>query len=219
MKRIIKTIYLLILFIFLLTGCKKINDSYVVGKWQENVYISDWLQLKFVLPEGWYIATTDQMSKIIDEISGAMFNDEQKEIDLSKANIIYEFIISEEPIDSENNLKYIIFMSEKLSSLQKDIRDEKDYLNYIKEEIINTQGLETTFQVTLKKEIADKTFYYVDATVTASNSVTISQRYYCFIKDNFASLFIVSTSEKEPELAYTNFENKLSPYINSSSTK
>lgn len=219
MKGIIKITSLFVLFIFLLTGCKKTKDSYIIGKWQENVYISDRLELKFALPEGWYIATTDQMSKIIDETSGAMFNDDKKEIDLSKANIIYEFIISEEPIDSENNLKYIIFMSEKLSSLQKNIKDEKDYLNYIKEEIINTQELETVFQVTLKKEISNKTFYYVDATVTTLNSVTISQRYYCFVKDNYASLFIVSTSEKNPETAFANFESKLSVYTNSSTGK
>lgn len=218
MKIIIKTISLLLISIIILSGCKKTNEKYAVGKWQENVYYSDWLQIKFSLPEGWYIATADQMSKIIDETS-AVFNDEENEIDLSKADIIYEFIISEEPIDTEYNYEYIIFMSQRLSSLQKSIKDEKDYLSYIKEDIINTQGIETIFQITLKKEFAGKTFYYMDASVITPNSVILSQRYYCIIKGDFASLFIVTTSKNDHQKTFESFESRFSQNIVSSPAK
>lgn len=222
MKRIIKitSFFLIVILVMILSGCKNTNESYKIGQWQENIFISEWLGLKFSLPEGWYIATSDQMSNIIDENSGAVFVEEQAaEIDYDKANIIYEFIISEDSIDSENQMKHIIFMSEKLSSMQGNIKDEKDYLSEIKKQLINTQGLEASFGITRKKEIEGKTFYYADSTVTASNIASIAQRYYCLVKDGYASLFIVSTLEENPESGFLNFESRFTSILDTSELK
>ena len=128
MKKII--LVTLCMAAILLSACSKTTDTYVQGTVTDNGFESEWMNMKFTLPEGWVIASQEEMDEVLatgeDALNGEV------DTDAAMEDSTYEMMTY-----AEAGLPSVSIMVEKLPSSKMTI---EEYADVIKEGLNNSTG-------------------------------------------------------------------------------
>lgn len=154
------------------------------GMWSDETYTNEFAKLRYVLPEGWVIATDEQLATIMG-IGAEAFGDKQKWVaEATKMTTIYDTMV-QDPV-AQNSIS-IMFENLVVSGNTKI--SEEDYCDSIKAQIENLENLSYTFgdSYTTKLNGVD----YLVAPTEETNS-KISQYYLMHKQDKYMVCVIVS---------------------------
>lgn len=139
LKKVLVLLLALTMTLSLLAGCSKepisggdpqnsgsqsepeVPKSYAPGVWDGDVYTSEFLQMKYTLPEGWTASTPEELIAQA-ESDGNPPTDKQREGDFSDAEAIYELSVTS---DDGSALMSVMVMNLSLNPINKLI-NEKD---------------------------------------------------------------------------------------------
>lgn len=205
MKKVLKSMLAIGLtasMLFVLSGCgnkeeeKTTNDNektnveqenktveFSMGSWSDNVYLNDFLGLKFKLPNGWKYSSDEEIAEMMN-LGAELLNDEQKAAaEVSKLNSAY-YMVANDPNTGDN----ISIISEKPAM---EVTTEF-YINQLKTQLQNVNTINYEIGETSKETVAGKECDTL--TVDASMSgVKMTQRYYIYKVDKYV-ICIISTS-------------------------
>ncbi len=161
--------------------------EFTQGVITETGFESEYLNLKFDTPQGFIMATEEEMLEMSD--LGAEYAElDKKLIDYSKAVNVYE-MMAVDPATSAN----VILMSEKLAFSNIKM---KDYIGALKEQLSNIANM--SYQIdenTTEATIGGKEFTKLSAIADVSG-IKLSQNYYIRIENSRAEVIITSFMEE-----------------------
>lgn len=158
------------------------SDAYQKGTVTETSYSSDYANISFTAPEGYIMATAEELDEAVEFSSEVMYADVDKKIlDYAKANVVYEMMVSD-PSGAPN----VSVMIEKLALRN---MTEKQYLDNVKPQLMEI--MEYTFADYTTAEIAGETYTLLTATAEMEG-VELIQDIYIRKKDDRIIGIIVS---------------------------
>jgi len=169
-----KNLFILLLSVFLLTTvfAAKPEDSgnaqISMGEWKKNVYINDFLNIKYRLPDGWTRYSDEDIAEIMKLGTDLISNDQQYLAELAKLNLVYYMLVNN-PATGDN----IVVLTEK-AALDYTL---DYYLDSVKTQMQNlgTANYETG-EIT-KEQVAGVEYSAFLADASAGN-VSMTQKYY-----------------------------------------
>ncbi len=205
MKRTNATLILLsIMLVLALTGCDVIKSvttdtakNITTGSFEGNTYTNEYFGLSFTVPDGWTIATKDEMKQIFQAGADAIGSDDEeteKKLKLAEAKTLYLAYALKHPLDYADGFNpNINAVCENLSVAGLVIKTSGDYMDAaIKNLASAMEGY--TFSDAQTKTIAGAEFSVVDAVLDYSG-VEIKQQLVCTLKNNYAILFTLTYLE------------------------
>lgn len=216
MKKTLKTILIAgLLFCVILTmaGCGKqeeenkgttnksgneqvVNNEQVSrGEWKENQYTNDFAKVKFNLPEGWAIASDEDIAKLMN-IGVEMLNvDQQKLAELAEQTSLYCMVANE-----ENTGASVMVMLEKPTL---KVTSEL-YLSTVKQQLESVESMKYNIGEQYSKTISGEEYTAVDATI---ENYPVEQRYYVRTEgDYIVAIIITTTAEGQLDTILNCFE-------------
>lgn len=186
-----------IVLIAALAGCTPAK-SITTGAFNGNAYANDFFGMTFKVPDGWTVASKEQMVDIFkagQEMIGSNDKDAEKKMELAKQKTLYFAYASKHPIDyAEGPNSNFNLVCENLGIAGLVVKTSKDYAEAAIEQIKkSTEGTDMsyTFGDITTQKIGGLDFAITDATLTYSG-VEIKQRLVCTIKNNYALTFTLT---------------------------
>lgn len=192
----------IILLAVSLTGCAK-APGFTVGKWNQNVYENNWLNMKFDVPADWEIATKEEIKAIIG-LGAEKLNIEGTSAEQLKAaadlKTIYAFMV--------NNPKGLLvqLMYENLAlTIGGTKYTESQYLDESSKILLQQVDYKYEFVSNSSAKLANKEFKMMELSVFEGKLI---QDYYAYKMDKFMVVIIVSYT---PDMgtAKTDFMNNI----------
>lgn len=181
MKKIFKVIsYVCLILITLVsfTGCSNVikekisakNDKNIsLGKWEDNVYKNDFLNIEYTLPENWSKYSDEEIAEAMD-LGKELLNDEQKMSQKLAELTTVTYMMTSDPSTGNN----VILMSEK--PILKNMTAE-NYLNALKTSIEKSENI--SYEVDQPTSETINGIKYNTLLAKASYSgVELKQKYY-----------------------------------------
>lgn len=204
MKKLSFVLLCIISLALVFSSCKSSNtDNYKKGTLTKTTFESEYLDLKFNLPQGYTMATEEEVLKLANQ-GAELAGIDSKKYDYAMANTVYEM-----QVVASTGFPNTIVMVEKLSLSNMTI---DTYLDTLKKQLTEIPNLKYTVASKKEKEtLVGKE--YIKMTATASyGTLSLIQDYYVRIQDGRAISFIVSyssdTKEQKDSLlsAFTTFK-------------
>lgn len=184
------------LCVSMLTGCGKENKddqsdngkkTYQKGTLTTTDFQSEYLGLKFTAPEGYIMATEEDIDSLIQFSAETIYTDaSQATIDYAMANTVYEMMVSA-PIGVPNTVVTVEKLS--LSNMT-----EEQYIEELKLEILKAEGVDYSFGTISSVKIAGQSYSNLTATFQ-SGGVEGFQDYYIRKIDNRMVGIIITYTE------------------------
>jgi hypothetical protein len=182
-----------------LSGCTPAKPV-TTGSFDGTAYANDYFGLTFRIPDGWSIATKDQMEEVFQvgaEMLGSDDKDAESKMELAKQKTLYLTYAMKYPYgytDGYND--NVNVMCENLNlAASLLIKTGADYIRAMEDQIngsdMASSGIAYTFGEITSCEINGTKFDTVDGTMDLSGFI-IHQRMYCTLKNHYAILFAVS---------------------------
>lgn len=161
------------------------------GKWQDNIYTSDFFQLQFTLPEGWVHATDEEIAATMS-LGKEILADENKYMaELADLTTVYDMMAN----DVANGSSLVV-MAEKqtLDSVTAEV-----YINTLKGQLEEITSLRYEVGEPTSQEIAGQNFVALPTSLPDSS---IEQYYYARRQGDYMVAIILSgsTGSGLPEL-------------------
>lgn len=211
-KNFLITLVLCIVALFSLAGCKnnnvsvdndnlnnnvsnvdeKVSDNLSRGTWSGDVYHNDFANLTFNLPEGWAIASDEDIANLMDMGVEAL-NDNQKDLaELAAKNGLYCFVVNN-PSTGSN---VIALIERPALTITTDF-----YISNLREQLSSLESMKYTLSDSYEKEIGANKYSAVDATV---EDVALEQHYFVRNIDKYFFSIIVTTTTDDDVTAILN---------------
>ncbi len=183
------------------TGCfTKPKNTLSMARWDDDVFVSEWAGFKLPVPEGWYVATDEEIKEVMnlgaEVIAGATGEDADK---YKAANAVYPLYMSKYPLDSEELNPNAMIVIEKLSALQNLLIKDAD--SYIESTMQQLEGLNIGYSTEKgdKVVIAGEEYSSMTATLELIEDLSLIQRYYSRVHDGYIISFILTGISTNPE--------------------
>lgn len=159
------------------------NQKVDLGKWENDVYSNEFLDLKIGLPTGWKIASDEDLAKMMNIGADIVANEDKYLAEVAKQTGIYYASAS----DSSTGNNLLVFS-------EKPLRDAS-MEEYIEATKANLQALSTmkyTIKGTDTKTIGNRTYNTLTVEVKDAG---ITQRYYLYKQGQyFVGIILTSVS-------------------------
>jgi len=186
MKKFIKSTALILAGVLILAGCgtkpetqenlggQSAQKEFARGEWAENVYTSEFAEIKYELPEAWVYATDEEIKEVIGQ--GVDLINDSSELDVSEDYLdqaaVYD-MFAQNPATGSN--VQVIF--ESMKSVPGSSRiDENAYIEITKELLISTEIAEYNFSDSYEITIGGNTYTVLDLDYELWG-VSVQQRY------------------------------------------
>ncbi|HOB20239.1 MAG TPA: hypothetical protein PK830_02480 [Candidatus Atribacteria bacterium] len=184
-----------------LTGCfAKSKNTLSMARWEDDVFVSEWAGFKLTVPEGWYVATDEEIKETMnlgaEVIAGATGEAAEK---YKAVNAVYPLYISKYPLDSEELNPNAMIVFEKLSALQNLLIKDAD--SYIESTMQQLEDLNIGYSTKKgdKVVIAGEEYSSMTATLELIEDLSLIQRYYSRVHDGYIISFILTGISTNPE--------------------
>jgi hypothetical protein len=197
MKRIIPTVCILCAALILLTGCsasKSGGDAYQKGTLTATSMESEFLNLKFTLPSGYYMASEQDLIDLMDFGAEIVYADKDKKlVDYTKANTVYEMMAS-----TQEGLPNVSVIVEKLplSSLTVD-----QYIEAFKAQLADMDMMSVSFSGGAETGMfAGKSYQKLSAVTTAYDMEMLQEYLVRKIDNRIVCITITYTADTAKEM-------------------
>lgn len=171
----------------------EVEADNVLGTVEGNTYTNGYFGFTLPIPEGWYVATGEQLSQIINASLEYLNGDsENPTISLAKQMFIPLILIAEQDPSSSNfNLTCTAQNISKFGGLVKDLQT---YMNAAVQGL-KAQGLEPSGDVEYLN-IGGQEFGKISGKQSMAG-ITFNQAIYCFMKNGFIVMFTLGSTTDE----------------------
>lgn len=194
MKRIVKTLAIMMCCIMMFTGCGLLNqesNEAKRGKWDGETFTSEFADLKLQLPDGWVSATDEEIASIMGVTVEALNNNgNQLSEELLKQQSIYDAVVQNKT--TGNN---IIIMLENLKmSVGGTKCTEEEYMDAVKEQIKQSSGDGYKFGEVYEEKVGTYTYKVFKAEITDTEQV---QYFYARRVEDYMNSIVVTICDDE----------------------
>lgn len=200
--KVLAILVMLVLSLAVLTGCGKKEENTNTenttnagttepeqtkkeisrGKWEDNVYTSDFAELKFTLPEGWTRSTDEEIAAMM-QLGAAMLEDEGKyNAEIAKLTSVYDMLAKS--ADQTSNIQVM---------MEKVPLSADEYAETLKKNLASLEQLSYNIGETTETTIGGNTYKAVNATVEISG-MKMEQSYYVRREGDYIVGIIVTAS-------------------------
>ena len=201
MKKLIKSTALILTGVLILAGCGTNTETqenlggqsapkeFTRGEWTENVYTSEFAEIKYEMPEAWVYATDEEIKEVIDQ--GVDLINESGDLAIPKDYLeqkeIYD-MIAQNPATGSN--VQVMFENMKMVVGGAQI-DENAYIEITKE-LLNSSGIaEYNFSDVYKINVGNNEYAVVDLDYELWG-ISIKQRYCTRKIEDFMTAIIIT---------------------------
>lgn len=189
-----------------LAGCAPAK-SVSTGAFDKNTYSNDFFNMTFQVPDGWSIASKEEMAqifKVSEEMLGSDNKDAEKAMKLAEQKTLYLAYASKHPKDYADGINANINLTcENLGIAGLVVKDSKDYAKAAQVQLAKafegSSDYSYSFGDIKSKTINGVEFSALDATLSMpagdGSTFQLPQRLYCTIKNNYALLFTLTWDE------------------------
>lgn len=173
---------------------EEIFENYVRGVWTDNIYSNEFVGLDFTMPEGWTLATDEELLSMLDTSNEQFFDEEAKENydkAIEQASIFYDFMIVNLST-GENAIMSIEDLSKNLGTI---LVTADHYLDVTEEQLATIEGVE--FEVIDRTEVRFANEDYIKMELSVNGVMT--QDYYVKKFGKYMVSFIVSYVKSNPD--------------------
>lgn len=180
---------LMLVVITMFSGCNKKEQQYTKGTINGNTYESEFLNLKFTMPEGYTMFDEDTLDEYVQFASDVIYKDkDQQIIDYAEAVTVYEMMCAEATVNSPNAS---IFLE---NLLGKDVSLD-DYVETSKQQLQDS-GLEYTFgDIKKDVELAGEKYAVLDCIGNYAGQEILQQLYIRQVGNRMMLLTITYTED------------------------
>lgn len=159
------------------------NSKIDLGKWENNIYSNGFLDLKINLPEGWKIATDEELAKMMNIGSEIVANENEYLAEVAKLTGVY-YASANNPSTGDNLLVFS----------EKPLRDASidEYIEATKTNLQAMSSMKYTIKGTDTETIGNRTYNTLTVEVKDAG---ITQRYYLYKQGQyFIGIIVTSVS-------------------------
>lgn len=175
------------------------QGTITTGQLDGNAYSNKYFGLTLTLPEGWSIATKEEMAQIYQaglEYLGTMSEDAAKKAKLAEQKSIYAFYVSKHPLNYTGGTNpNIQLMFENLGLAGMLVPTGKEYCEALIAQFQNAQ-MPYTFDDITEITFGGQQFFELPATFNL-NGIEGTQRYFCTVMKGYALSFIVTSFSED----------------------
>ena len=208
-KKILKLsiLALLILSLFILTGCGKEeetqnqdqteqqediqeneesgNSNFSRGEWNGDQYNNEFAKITFNLPEGWVKATDEQIAEMMN-IGAELLNENQQQLsELAEQTVVYGMVAN----NPNGNSNISITLEKPILTVTPEY-----YLTSVKQQLEMLSSMKYTVGEQYSTEIAGENYIALDAEV---EDYGVYQSYYIKAEGDYIIGIIVTALDKE----------------------
>lgn len=189
----VSLVVMILVIATLFTGCNKKESKekeYEKGTINEDSFESEFLDIKFTVPEGYSLFSQEVMDQYVQFASEIAYKDkDQKVIDYTKAITVFEMMCGE----SVTNTPNVNIVVENLIG-KKDITVD-DYIESSKQQLTST-GFEYTFgDITKDVELAGEKYTVFECVGNYSGQEVLQQLYIRKVADRMMVLTVTYTED------------------------
>ena len=186
----------------ILTACGGSRNAPVLGTWAGSTFTSEYLGLQFDKPEGWAIATEEDIMELMDlgaefvgeEIIGEIFGEDVDLADvMERANIttIHDFIVSDPLTGTSIQITYerLVGPARRMSA--------SDYIEVVGD-LLETMGMEVDFDFPGTTRMGNYDWYSFESMMHVG--MPVYGRYFVSIQGGFARTISITYSEMSEPL-------------------
>lgn len=152
------------------------------GKWNDNVYTSEFAELTFKLPEGWTRSTDKEIAAMM-QLGATMLEDEGKyNAEIAKLTSVYDMLAKS--ADQTSNIQVM---------MEKVPMQANEYAETLKKNLASLEQLSYNIGETTETTIGGNTYKAVSATVEVSG-MKMEQSYYVRNEGDYIVAIIVTAS-------------------------
>lgn len=173
---------------------EEIFENYVRGVWTDGVYSNEFTGISFTLPEGWTLATDEELLSMIDTTNEEFFDEEARENydkAIEKASIFYDFMIVNLST-GENAIMSIEDLSKNLGTI---LVTADHYLDVTEEQLDTIEGVE--FEVIGRTNVRFANEDYIKMELSVNDVMT--QEYYVKKYGKYMISFVLSYIKSSPD--------------------
>ena len=166
------------------------NDSYVKGEVTETSWESEYLGMRFECPEGYVMATAEELDQMIEAGGEIVYEDEDSfAIDYAKAVTVYEMSAA-----SEEGIPNVSISVDKIPFGEADV---DAYFDAVETQLSELQSDDIQYEIGDRStaEIDGIEFTVLSALATTSG-VTMNQDYYGRVVEDRVMVIIVTYAEE-----------------------
>lgn len=190
--KIVAIMMMLVLSLTVLAGCGKTGENTVEqqetkkelsrGKWEGDVYTSEFAELKFTLPDGWTRSTDEEIAATMQLGEEILADEEKYNSELEKLTTVYDMMVKS--ADKTANMQVL---------MEKTTYDVDAYVTSLKEGLEEVQSIPYEVGETTETTISGNTYKAITATVEMSG-VKMEQSYYIRVEGDYMVVIIVTTA-------------------------
>jgi len=165
------------------TSADNNSSNLELGKWENDVYSNNFLDLKISLPEGWTIATNEELAKMMNIGADIVASEDKYLAEVAKQTGIYYASAS-----NQSTGESILVFSEK------PLRDAtmKEYIDATAANLTKLTTMKYSIKGTSTATIGSRTY---DTLTVEVEDAGITQRYYAYKQGKyFVGIIITSVS-------------------------
>ena len=177
---------------------RQVSTDEVLGTVEGNTYTNQYFGFTLTIPEGWYIASREELALLLAAAADILSGDTEGEtIDLESQQIIpLLFTATADPFNQSGTNANMVCLAQNIAEYSRLIKDARSLMN-IQIQGIKAQGMDMTFD---DVEVIDIVGQEV-ARVQIFAGMEIRQTMYAFMKDGFAVVFtLLSFTDEEARL-------------------
>jgi predicted small lipoprotein YifL len=177
---------------------RQVSTDEVLGTVEGNTYTNQYFGFTLTIPEGWYIASREELALLLAAAADILSGDTEGEtIDLESQQIIpLLFTATADPFNQSGTNANMVCLAQNIAEYSRLIKDARSLMN-IQIQGIKAQGMDMTFD---DVEVIDIDGQEV-ARVQIFAGMEIRQTMYAFMKDGFAVVFtLLSFTDEEARL-------------------
>ena len=117
------------------------NTNFVRGEWTDNLYVNEFLNLKFTLPEGWNKASDEEIAEMMGLATEFAAGDSSYSTAYNDAKNVYDMVAQ----DTTNGTNIIVMAENLALSVGGTSYDEKAYADTVSQQLAAQENLDYTF--------------------------------------------------------------------------
>lgn len=166
--------------------------QFSIGKWNENTFENEWLNMKFEVPADWIIATDEEIAALMgvgaEIVSESQDMDSEAYASIAELTTSYGFMASSSTGMPSAQLMY----ENLLLTLGASDMTEEEYAQILIDNLTQVEdyGYEVLNQGTI--DLGGKPFYFIEMSVMDGQA---NQNYYMAKQDNYMSSIIFTYDE------------------------
>lgn len=174
-----------------LAGCAPAKPV-STGAFDGNTYTNDYFNLTFNAPDGWTIATKDEIAKVfnaaIDQV-GATDKDTADKLKLSQQKVLYLALVLKNPLaDTEHSNPNINVIAENMGLNAISVSSSADYAK-ASLDMMKTASPDAVFGDVNSIKLNGADFATIDSTTALADGSNMMQRAYFTVKNGYGLVF------------------------------